>query len=64
MTPMMLRLGPPLALVMLAGCDPNPEGPRVPADAISKASAAGPTTPGKPAHPPVTKNPREILGPD
>jgi hypothetical protein len=58
MTPKIRRLGPVLAL--LAGCgEPNPEGPRVPPEAVPKPSADG-----QPARRPVTKNPREIVNPE
>ena len=64
MTLKMRRLGPVLALALLTGCDSNPEGPRAPADALSKAAADGQAAPGKAARRPVTKNRREIVNPE
>jgi hypothetical protein len=45
-----------------AGCDPNPDGPKVPPHTLSKPDAGGP--PAAPPRQPVTKNPREIVNPD
>jgi hypothetical protein len=47
-----------LALAFLAGCNANPDGPRAPSVTPSKeaSDAAAPK--------PLTKNPREIVGPD
>ena len=61
MTPRRHRSGPALALALtlLAGCDPNPDGPRVPSHAPS-ASPADTT----PTRKPLTKNPREIINPE
>jgi hypothetical protein len=60
MTPTNHRLGLALALVLLVGCDSNPEGPRAPDVTTAKAKASGQPTERRP----VTKNLREITNPD
>jgi hypothetical protein len=58
------RLVPALALILLVGCESNPDGPRAPSFTPSKASADGQPVPGAAPRQPVTKNPREIVNPD
>jgi hypothetical protein len=64
MTLKMRRFGTALAFALLAGCDSNPEGPRVPLDARLKTPADGRGEPEQPERKPVTKNRREIVNPE
>jgi hypothetical protein len=49
-----------LALVVLGGCETNPEGPRAPDLTPSKATTQGHSTDRRP----ITRNPREIVNPE
>jgi hypothetical protein len=59
MTSRKRRLAPSLALILLAGCESNPDGPRV-----APHATPGPSADGPPARRPITKNPRELTNPD
>jgi hypothetical protein len=64
MFPMVYRLGAALVLPLLAGCESNPEGPRVPPHSSSNASTEARPAPEKPGRQPAAKRKIEIVIPD